>query len=216
MTQDTDSPRENRLEMADQMTSLQLRRAVGGDADSLTWVVRRLSPLLIAQADYRLGPDLRKLYDAEDLVSEVWMVALPRLGDLSSRDGRQTPVLLKFLTTTLTFRINNLLRQMIRRRSHAEGEPERLAGLEDLPARTRGAITQAVRRETVDQVAASLEGLEPQDREIILLRGIEQQTNGEVAAALDLTPKAVSTRYHRALDKLRARLPCEVFDELPG
>ena len=47
-----------------------------------------------------------------------------------------------------------------------------------------------------------------------MLRGIEQQSNTTVALLLDLTPAGVSMRYARALERLRARLPGSVFDEL--
>ena len=70
------------------LTSLHVRRAADGDSESLGWVVARLSPLLLAQADYRLGPVLRSLYDPEDLVNDTWIVALPRLPELPARDGR--------------------------------------------------------------------------------------------------------------------------------
>ena len=90
MARDNDETLANGGETAIELTSLHLRQAVGGCADSLAWLVRRLSPLLIVQAEYRLGPDLRRVYDPEDLVDEVWVVALPRLGELSARDGRYT------------------------------------------------------------------------------------------------------------------------------
>src|SRR5262245_47363366 len=91
---------------AGDLTSFHVQRAESGDAESLDWIVRRLSPLLLAQADFRLGPRLRRLHDPEDLVSTVWAITLPRLGELGAREGRKTPVLLSFLTTTLLNRVN--------------------------------------------------------------------------------------------------------------
>ena len=52
------------------------------------------------------------------------------------------------------------------------------------------------------------------DREIILLRGIEELSTKSVAMLLELSPDAVYKRYRRALQKLRARLPGSVFDEI--
>src|SRR5262245_53247125 len=89
-------------------TTYHVRRAREGEESSLRWVVARFTPLLRAAADYRLGKHLRGLYEPEDLLQDVWAVALPRLGDLIPRSERYTPVLLKFLSTTLLRRIQHL------------------------------------------------------------------------------------------------------------
>ena len=46
-------------------TSLHLRRASEGDADSLQEAVRRLTPLLLAQARYRLKAVARRVMDPD-------------------------------------------------------------------------------------------------------------------------------------------------------
>ena len=48
---------------------------------------------------------------------------------------------------------------------------------------------------------------------IIILRGIEQQPTEQVAEILGITPKAVSKRYSRALQRLRDSLPESVSSE---
>jgi RNA polymerase sigma factor (sigma-70 family) len=72
-----------------------------------------------------------------------------------------------------------------------------------------------VRRETQCLVHACIDELNQNDREIVILRGVEQLPNQTVATILDLTPQAVAMRYRRALERLRDRLPGSVFDELP-
>jgi len=205
------------------LTSLHVRRAADGDPESLGWVVMRLSPLLLAQAAYRLGPVLRSLYDAEDLVNDAWLVALPQLGELPAREGRYTPVLLRFLSTTLLHRINNLARKHIRTGVLERPRPgvarsdltEAEDPLEQVAAEQSGVITQAVKHEVRGAITACLAELEARDREILILRGIEQHPNQTVAGVLGITPQAVAMRYRRALDRLRARLPRSVFDEMP-
>ena len=51
---------------------------------------------------------------------------------------------------------------------------------------------------------------------MIVLRGIEQIANDQVAQLLGVTASAITRRYQRALEKLRRRLPGSVFDKLPG
>jgi RNA polymerase sigma factor (sigma-70 family) len=199
------------------LTSFHVLRAEQGDVASLEWVVRRFSPLLLAQAEFRLGPRLRRLWEPEDLVGEVWAITLPRLGGLARREGRKTPVLLRFLTTTLLNRIIGLVKKEVtgpRGRQVLDGKAEAEDILAGLPSDSSGVVTSAVRRERDGTVTTVLAGLEPEDREIIVLRGIEQNPGATVAVLLGISEAAVSMRYHRALERLRKRLPSSVFEEL--
>ena len=54
-----------------------------------------------AQAEYRLGPRLRRHVDPDDMVQEVWATALPRLPELGecpppSGPGSHSATVLKF------------------------------------------------------------------------------------------------------------------------
>jgi RNA polymerase sigma factor (sigma-70 family) len=194
-----------------------LHRAVQGNTEALAWLVERLSPLLMAQASYRLGPILRPHYDPEDLVHEAWLTLLPRLGDLASRTERLTPALLKFLSSTLLLHVRNLLRKHARAGGalpDPDSESVAAGGLDALSADATSVVAMAFRRELRGQVAACLADLSPADREVIVLRGIEQQPSQTVAMLLGVNAKAVGMRYHRALQRLRARLPASVFAEL--
>jgi RNA polymerase sigma-70 factor, ECF subfamily len=57
-----------------------------------------------------------------------------------------------------------------------------------------------------DRVRAALEALEPHDREVLVLRYLEQLTTKEIAAVLGINEAAVKTRHRRALERLRRRL----------
>ena len=57
-----------------------------------------------------------------------------------------------------------------------------------------------------ERVRAALEALEPNDREVLVLRYLEQLTTKEIAAVLGITEAAVKTRHRRALERLRRRL----------
>jgi RNA polymerase sigma-70 factor (ECF subfamily) len=192
-------------------TTFHVRRATAGDPQSLDAVIARLSPVLMAVAEYRLGPGMRLQADPEDLVNEAWLVTLPRLDGLEERDGRITPVLLRFLTTTINNLISNLLRRQIRGRGRGSttAPPE-----SRVPSDMSGAVTRAMRHEAQATVRKCIDELASRDREIVLLRGIEQNSSKTVATLLDLTVATVDKRYSRALARLRQRLPESVFDEL--
>jgi len=201
-------------------TTQHVRRALGGHAESVDWIVARFSPLLLAQASYRLPREVRAWCEPEDLVNETWIVALPRLDRIACRDGRFTPTLVRYLSSTLLHLANNIARKHIRReagrRASPPGHDEVTTGdpNDRLAADQVGVVTRAVHRERRSRVMACLEELAPKDREVILLRGIEQQSSQVVALLLGLTPEAVAMRYSRALKRLRERLPSSVFHEL--
>ena len=64
----------------------------------------------------------------------------------------------------------------------------------------------AMRQEMERKVQAAIEQLAEDDRDIILMRYVEQLSNQDVAAALGLTEAAASMRYLRALRRLRSVL----------
>ena len=149
----------------------------------------------------------------EDVVAHCWQVTLPRLPELIARDGRFGPVLVKFLSTAVLLRINELLRNEARRTT-CGSVGSSLA--ERLPDPATGVWTQIVQRERQGIVQRTLDTLEPGDREVIVLRLVEQRPAAEVGALLGITSGAVNVRLHRALGRLREALPAAVFDDLAG
>jgi len=194
------------------VTTMHVQRAVDGDEGSTAWLVERLNPLLLAQARWRLGPLARGVCDPFDLVQEAWLTVLPKLSTLTARDGRLTPVLLSYLSSVILNKVQNLLRREARRRVHHEPEATQPRGEVASPA--TGVVSAVVRRERGCQVQDALAELSEQDRQVILMRGIEQQGVAEVARYFEVSDKALSKRYGRALERLRAQLPDSVFAEL--
>jgi len=58
----------------------------------------------------------------------------------------------------------------------------------------------------VDLAQQAIEQMNEIDREVLTLRHFEELTNQEVAIELDISIKAASIRYVRALDRLRVIL----------
>ena len=198
--------------MTSDLTSVHLRRARDGDDQSLGWIVSRLSPFLRVQASYRLPAGLARLYDPEDLVNEVWAVALPRLSEIGDPERRCTPALLKFLSSTLLNKINGLIVRHIRERS---GVADSGASLGHLSAHVTSVLRASERDEARVELQRALATLDARDREVVVLRGIEQISNQDAALLLAESENTVAMRYGRALTKLRERLPGSMLDELP-
>lgn len=191
-------------------TSVQVRAAIDGDRDSLGWLVAHLSPLLVAQARWRLGRALANAVEPEDLVQEAWLVALPRLRELQPRNGRMTPVLLRFLATSIVHRVNNLAREALRNR----GPVASMTGVDRAVDERSGVVTAAIRAEQRGQLLATIETLDPIDRDVLLLRGVEQRSQQTTAEVLGIGGDAVAMRFSRALARLRAHLPASLYDDL--
>ena len=62
----------------------------------------------------------------------------------------------------------------------------------------------AVRDEEHESVRAALEQMSATDREVLVLRHFEQLSNIEIATVLEISPKAASARYVRALTKIQS------------
>ena len=75
-------------------------------------------------------------------------------------------------------------------------------------------VSKAVRGEIGDQVRQAIDRLSEADREILVLRGIEQNANETVALLLKLPANTVSVRFRRALRRLRDELPGSLLDDL--
>ncbi|MBI4604606.1 MAG: RNA polymerase sigma factor, partial [Planctomycetes bacterium] len=65
-------------------------------------------------------------------------------------------------------------------------------------------------------VAAAIDELEEGDRSLVILRGIEGQPYKDISLLLRKDENALKVQYHRALEKLRKRLPGGIFDEVEG
>jgi DNA-directed RNA polymerase specialized sigma24 family protein len=90
------------------------------------------------------------------------------------------------------------------------------AGALDGADERTGVVTAAVRDEQRRQLLATIEALEPIDREVLLLRGVEQRSQATTAALLGIGGDAVAMRFSRALARLRAQLPAALFADLGG
>jgi RNA polymerase sigma-70 factor (ECF subfamily) len=73
----------------------------------------------------------------------------------------------------------------------------------------------AQREEVMTRVRAALEALPARDREVLVLRYLEQLTAREVAAVLGLTEAAVKSRALRAMQRLRALLDIGTSESQP-
>ena len=83
-----------------------------------------------------------------------------------------------------------------------------------IPATTSGVTTKAVRSERVAELWEAIQKLSDEDREVLILRGIEQSPFKAIAEELGVNIGTLRWRYHEALKKLKPLFPAQMLEEL--
>jgi RNA polymerase sigma-70 factor (ECF subfamily) len=164
--------------------------------------------------ELRIQGPLRGRVDASDVIQDAYLDATRRRNEFLERQQVPLYVWLRGLTE----------QQFVTTQRRHLGAQGRDARREiSLYQRDRDAATSAVLAahligqfatpssaamlaEQKTHLAAALDTLEPNDREILVLRHFEELSTSETSAVLGLTIPATCNRYVRALARLRAKL----------
>jgi RNA polymerase sigma-70 factor (ECF subfamily) len=198
-----------------------LDRAGRGDPAARQQLLVRHRPRLQQMIAVRMDRRLSARIDPSDVVQETLAEAVQQLSDYL----RHRPLpFYPWLRQLACDRLAELHRRHVqaRKRSVTREEPApplpdesvlELAGR--LLARGSSPSARLVRQELCGRVRAALEQLAAHDREVLVLRHLEQLSTREIAAVLGITEGAVYTRHLRALERLRALLGDELAEEKP-
>ena len=170
-----------------------IRRAQEFDQEALGWLYELFYPKVYNYAYLQLGD----VQQAEDLASEVLLRVLE---SLKGYRFRGVPL------TAWVFRIaRNYLIDLHRRRQRRPqvGLYEGIPSAEDSP--------HAVAERTVaqDERRLALTGLTEEQRQVIILKFVEDMDNASVARVMGRSQGAVKSLQHRALASLRKILSSE-------
>lgn len=162
---------------------------------------------LLAVAERRLHPLLRRRLSPEDIVQQTYSAAAQRLGYLA--DHRDVPIYVKLRTLLLQTLVDAERRHLgaaardACRETTGDDADEILA---DRPADVTTPVSRVDRNERHALLRHALATLPPNDRAILTLRHFDGLTNTDCAAALGIAPKAASIRHVRALERLQKAL----------
>jgi RNA polymerase sigma-70 factor (ECF subfamily) len=195
-------------------------QAARGDASAREGLLARHRERLRKMIAYRLDRRLAARVDPSDVVQDVLIEANEKLDRyMSERPLPFYPWLRRMATERLQF----LHRRHVQaaKRSVRHEEPDKLElpddSLADLAERLVASTTSPSQRllaqEERQRVQQALEQLAERDREVLVLRHLEQLSVAETAAVLEITQGAVKTRHVRALERIRALLTA---NDLPG
>ena len=196
-----------------------LARAAAGDENALTELFSRYRKRLKQMVRLRLNRRLQGRIDDSDVLQEAFLEAAKRLPEYLA--DRPLPFFLWLRHLTGEKLIDAHRRHLGARMRDAAQEvslhrgPMPAASSASLAAQLLGRLTSpsqaAVKAETRLRVQEALNRMEPLDREVLALRHFEQLSNAEVAETLGLNESTASSRYLRALKRLKDEL-CD----LPG
>jgi RNA polymerase sigma-70 factor (ECF subfamily) len=173
-----------------------LQAVRAGDAEALDALLRRYQPQI-----YRFGMKMcRDPEDAQDILQETLLAAARTLHGF--RGGSSVSTWLYTIARSFC----------IKKRRRSVFAPE-VVSLESEAPRARSAPDQArdpertlADREVAKALESAIVALEPEYREVLVLRDVEGLSAAEVADVTGLSVAAVKSRLHRARTAVRDRL----------
>jgi RNA polymerase sigma-70 factor, ECF subfamily len=195
--------------MTDSSSDDVILRAAAGDRQALDqlWQVHRSRLRKVIQI--RLDPRVRRRVDPSDLVQETLIEAQRRLPDYVHE--RPLPFY-PWLRQLALERLNKAHRRHLGAQGRAVGREEQdwampdesVAQLADrLVSEETGAMQRLLKDEIRRQVRDALDQLNFDDRQVLVMRVLEDLTTGETAAVLGISEAAVRMRQLRALERLQ-------------
>jgi RNA polymerase sigma-70 factor (ECF subfamily) len=187
-----------------------LRRSARGDDQAMHLLFARHRGQLARMVSMRMDPRVRGRIDPSDVIQETLTLASQKLSQyMNDRPIPFYPWLRQIAWEKLVQEHNRHLwaakRSVARETNHrlqlsdasAIGLAERLLGPSASPS------SAAVRDELRQRVRRALDALTEPDREVLLLRYLEQMPSKEIAAVMGATEAAVNMRQMRALERMR-------------
>jgi RNA polymerase sigma-70 factor (ECF subfamily) len=190
-------------------TLVLLEQVRGGDAHALDALLARHRPALGGFVACHLDSRLRARIDPSDVVQDVQLEAVRRIGPFLER--RPMPFRL-WLRKKAYDRLLNLRRDHLTR---ARRSVAREAALPDrsslLLARplldaAPSPSQQLEAQELAERVSRAVAGLSEADRAVLLMRQAEELTFEEIACLLEVEPATARKRFGRALIRLQKAL----------
>jgi len=178
-------------------TTQLLIRAREGDAQALNDLCARIGSRLLAIVRLRLGPSLATRLDAEDVAQEVLLKAFRHI-DTFERDTSRS--LFAWLAVIAGRTIQDLAA------FHHQARRDLAKTVSEIPDVVSSGLRSELSRLLVDESLAQLErglaSLSEQQREVIILRHLEERSFAEIGTLLDRSEDGARMLFNRAMARL--------------
>lgn len=196
-----------------------LTAASNGDEGALATLVERHRHRLECMVRLRMDQRLQGRVDPSDVVQDAYLAVRGKFSQYCA--DRSLPFFLwlrlevgQKLVDVHRFHLGSQMRDAGQEVSLHHGALPQVTSLslaEHLLGKLTTASRAAMRVELKLRVQEALNSMDPQDREVLILRHFEELSNAETARVLGIKPSAAVNRYVRALKRLR-----DVFQGMPG
>jgi RNA polymerase sigma-70 factor (ECF subfamily) len=205
--------------LRDDQTETLLGAAREGDSEAVNALLDKHRKAVRRMVELRLDRKVQRRVDVSDVVQDVMIEASGRLDKYLADPSMAFHLWLRQIAWDRiidTYRRHRVSakRNMDREQPMATSTGPDQSTLELAVQLCDPALTPAAaatQREIAARVEASIEKMNDQDREIILMRHYEHLSNLEIAEVLGLNPPAASMRYLRAVRRLREMLQDDEF-----
>ena len=184
-----------------------LKRARAGDRKAYDELFARVADRVLFFVRMRLGGRLRDKVDSLDVLQDVYMEAHK---DLERFEHQGEGALARWLCRLVENRLRDLADHYAAKKRQPPGAALPVtAVLQAVRDSGTGPVTAAARIETRERLAKSMDHLEEEEREVLLLRFYQAKTYDEIAAATGRSSSAVRRLLGRALKSLGTKLEGE-------
>jgi len=180
-----------------------LREARQGSREALGELYSRYGARLLAFIRMRIGGDLRARVESRDILQAALMKSFQRLAQFEGGDGA---TLMGWLMRIAENEIRDQVDYQHRQRRDVSAAVPIDAGGVDLAAQVRSAFSEAVVSEEAERLGAALRALDPDHRDVIVFRKLEELSFKEVAARMGRTEDACRMLLARAMVALTLQL----------
>jgi RNA polymerase sigma-70 factor (ECF subfamily) len=190
-----------------------------GDEPALAALVERHRDRLERMVRLRMDRRLQGRVDPADVVQEAYLTVRGKFAQYSADPPMPFFLWLRLevgqkLVDVHRFHLGTKMRDAGQEVSLYQGALPQVSSLslaEHLLGRLTTASHAAMRVELKLRVQEALNSMDPNDREVLMLRHFEELSNAETAEVLGIKPSAAVNRYVRAVKRLK-----DVFEGMPG
>jgi len=189
--------------MTREESTVLLREAQRGSGEALGELFSRYGTRLLAFIRMRMGPDFRAGVESRDILQATLLKSFQRLSQFEGGDGA---TLMGWLIRIAENEVRDQADYQHRQRRDVSMAVPIDAGGVDMAANIRSALTAAVVSEEAERLGAALGALDPDHREVIILRKLEELSFKDVAARMGRSEDACRMLLARAMVALTLEL----------
>jgi RNA polymerase sigma-70 factor (ECF subfamily) len=180
-------------------TTALLRSAKDGSDEALNRLLERCAGKLLALIRLRLDRDLRARLESRDILNASLMKAFQSLESFESSDAAS---LMGWLARIAENEIRDQREFHGRQRRDLARDVRIDERIDGLAGRVRSQTSRLVLGENLQRLEQALEALEPLQREVLLLRKLEELSFAEIAGRMNRSPDACRMLLARAMTAL--------------